>query len=370
MHDPGEPAWRLAFVAPNGVRFTRTPDRMPRDRNEPANRTVDEAHSLESGPTLAEFADCPQGGESSPTMSPPLASTGPRACERRDAPPATAVGAKVPVFWHQDHYRVHSVALMGSLVPLAATNEVVKSLVEGTARIEPGPLQPPDGIEQDNIDLGYLALYVEEMPASSGGTIKPSDAKTPVLPPFQQLASELRQDERTPEASDAAVVGDTRAQPAEAPPLLPVSSAECLPQGRFSPALTSGYELPVLEYLAEPPEPQGPVLTDDVLEDTAGHLEKTIRDFGVKGEVVHVHPGPVVTLYELEPAPGTKSSRVIGLSDDIARSMSAVSARVAVVPGRNAIGIELPNARRETVYLRELLAAEDFESTKHKLALC
>jgi S-DNA-T family DNA segregation ATPase FtsK/SpoIIIE len=78
----------------------------------------------------------------------------------------------------------------------------------------------------------------------------------------------------------------------------------------------------------------------------------------------------VVTLYELEPAPGTKSSRVIGLSDDIARSMSAVSARVAVLPGRNAIGIELPNARRETVYLRELLAAEDFESTKHKLALC
>jgi S-DNA-T family DNA segregation ATPase FtsK/SpoIIIE len=81
-------------------------------------------------------------------------------------------------------------------------------------------------------------------------------------------------------------------------------------------------------------------------------------------------PGPVVTLYEFEPAPGTKSSRVISLADDIARSMSAVSARVAVVPGRNAIGIELPNARRETVYLRELLASRDFEETRYKLALC
>ncbi|MGO4389624.1 DNA translocase FtsK 4TM domain-containing protein, partial [Microvirga sp. 2YAF29] len=82
------------------------------------------------------------------------------------------------------------------------------------------------------------------------------------------------------------------------------------------------------------------------------------------------YPGPVVTLYELEPAPGTKSSRVISLADDIARSMSAVSARVAVVQGRNAIGIELPNHKRETVYLRELLASQDFETSKQKLALC
>ena len=86
--------------------------------------------------------------------------------------------------------------------------------------------------------------------------------------------------------------------------------------------------------------------------------------------MIHVHPGPVVTLYEFEPAPGIKSSRVIALSEDIARSMSAVSARVAVIPGRNAIGIELPNETRETVYLRELLGSEDFEVSKHKLPLC
>ncbi|CAA2157045.1 DNA translocase FtsK [Methylobacterium brachiatum] len=90
----------------------------------------------------------------------------------------------------------------------------------------------------------------------------------------------------------------------------------------------------------------------------------------MRGDILAVRPGPVVTLYELEPAPGTKSSRVIALADDIARSMSAVSARVAVVPGRNAIGIELPNAKRETVFLRELLASTDFAESKHKLALC
>ena len=94
-----------------------------------------------------------------------------------------------------------------------------------------------------------------------------------------------------------------------------------------------------------------------------------LEDFSVKGDVISVHPGPVVTLYEFEPAPGIKSSRVIGLADDIARSMSAVSARVAVVPGRNAIGIELPNPRRETVYLRELVASPDFTDSKHKLAI-
>ncbi len=95
-----------------------------------------------------------------------------------------------------------------------------------------------------------------------------------------------------------------------------------------------------------------------------------LQDFGVRGEIVKANPGPVVTLYELEPAPGIKSSRVIGLADDIARSMSALSARVAVVAGRNAIGIELPNVHREKVYLRELLAVKDGNESMAKLPLC
>jgi DNA segregation ATPase FtsK/SpoIIIE, S-DNA-T family len=106
-----------------------------------------------------------------------------------------------------------------------------------------------------------------------------------------------------------------------------------------------------------------------VLQENARELEGVLQDFGVKGEITNVRPGPVVTLYELEPAPGTKSSRVIGLADDIARSMSAVAARVAVVPGRNAIGIELPNDRREIVMLRELLESPDFQETDARLAL-
>src|SRR5204863_9112447 len=97
------------------------------------------------------------------------------------------------------------------------------------------------------------------------------------------------------------------------------------------------------------------------LEAMARRLEGVLEDFGVKGDIINVRPGPIVTLFELEPAPGIKSSRVISLADDIARSMSAISARVAVVPGRNAIGIELPNQHRETVYLRDLLASAEYE---------
>ncbi len=130
------------------------------------------------------------------------------------------------------------------------------------------------------------------------------------------------------------------------------------------------YEPPSLTLLAEPKKtPGGVKLSQDSLDQNARLLEGVLEDFSVKGDIINVRPGPVVTLYELEPAPGIKSSRVIGLADDIARSMSAVSARVAVVPGRNAIGVELPNQRREMVYLRELIACEDFARSNHKLAI-
>ncbi len=129
------------------------------------------------------------------------------------------------------------------------------------------------------------------------------------------------------------------------------------------------YQLPPLSMLAEPKKLVASKISEDALEQNARLLEGVLDDFGVKGEIINVRPGPVVTLYELEPAPGIKSSRVIGLADDIARSMSAISARVAVVQGRNVIGIELPNQRRETVYLRELLASQDFEKSKHRLPI-
>ncbi|MBW7852408.1 MAG: DNA translocase FtsK 4TM domain-containing protein [Rhodospirillales bacterium] len=132
----------------------------------------------------------------------------------------------------------------------------------------------------------------------------------------------------------------------------------------------SGYVLPPLNLLTLPPDGQkGERISEDSLAQNARLLESVLDDFGVNGQIVKVRPGPVVTLYELEPAPGTKTSRVIGLADDIARSMSALSVRIAVIPGRSVIGIELPNARRETVYLRELLASEAFERNPARLTL-
>jgi S-DNA-T family DNA segregation ATPase FtsK/SpoIIIE len=130
------------------------------------------------------------------------------------------------------------------------------------------------------------------------------------------------------------------------------------------------YDLPPLDLLDKVPNNAAvQKINDDSLQKNARLLESVLEDFGVKGEIVQVRPGPVVTLYELEPAPGTKTSRVVGLADDVARSMSAVSVRIAVVPGRSVIGIELPNRVRETVYLRELLESEAFERTAAKLAL-
>ena len=129
-------------------------------------------------------------------------------------------------------------------------------------------------------------------------------------------------------------------------------------------------KLPSLDILAEPDHSDlPPEMSDEALEQNARILEGVLEDFGVRGQIINVCPGPVVTLYELEPAPGIKSSRVIGLADDIARSMCAISARVAVVPGRNVIGIELPNAHRETVYLREMLQSGSYRKTKLKLPI-
>jgi S-DNA-T family DNA segregation ATPase FtsK/SpoIIIE len=132
----------------------------------------------------------------------------------------------------------------------------------------------------------------------------------------------------------------------------------------------SNFKLPALRLLNPAPERRNnPELSDTALGRKAEMLHGVLEDFGIKGTINGVHPGPVITLFELEPARGTKSSRVIGLADDIARSMSAVSARVAVIPGRDAIGIELPNQNRETVFLRELLEAAEFAKGKAALPL-
>jgi len=127
--------------------------------------------------------------------------------------------------------------------------------------------------------------------------------------------------------------------------------------------------LPPIELLARPPLGKVEAIDEEALAKNARLLEAVLEDYGVRGEIVQVRPGPVVTLYELEPAAGIKASRVIGLADDIARSMSAISVRVAVVPGRSVIGIELPNTRAEMVFLRELLDSPAYEKHQGRLAL-
>src|SRR6185312_9807006 len=135
--------------------------------------------------------------------------------------------------------------------------------------------------------------------------------------------------------------------------------------------LSSGeYQLPSLGLLSEAPRVSDTAqLSDEALEENARMLEAVLSDFGVKGRIVAVRPGPVVTLYEFEPAAGVKSSRVISLADDVARSMSAVAARIATIAGRNVIGIELPNQYRETVYLREMFASSDYEKARAPLTV-
>ncbi|WP_414473115.1 DNA translocase FtsK [Microvirga sp. M2] len=209
----------------------------------------------------------------------------------------------------------------------------------------PEAAEPAAEPSVDAFDPGYLALYGDE--------VAPAATPRPVL------------EETMETGADA---GHGAAEVAAPPASAPVARVIEFPAPER--VRSAGYELPDVTLLAEPPETEGDVLTEDILEQRAGRVEKVIRDFGVKGEVIHVRPGPVVTLYELEPAPGVKSSRVIALSEDIARSMSAVSARVAVIPGRNAIGVELPNEARETVYLREILESEAFTGSTQKMPLC
>jgi S-DNA-T family DNA segregation ATPase FtsK/SpoIIIE len=146
------------------------------------------------------------------------------------------------------------------------------------------------------------------------------------------------------------------------------AKAEAQPALQFDES-ASQFELPPLNLLRAPDTVERHHLSDDSLEQNARMLESVLDDYGVKGEIVSVRPGPVVTMYELEPAPGLKASRVIGLADDIARSMSALSARVSTVPGRSVIGIELPNENREMVVLREILSARDFGDSGMRLPL-
>ncbi|MGB0681357.1 MAG: DNA translocase FtsK 4TM domain-containing protein [Magnetovibrionaceae bacterium] len=183
------------------------------------------------------------------------------------------------------------------------------------------------------------------------------------------IARTTAEDRLDGEPVEIARTGKVATVAPKAPALKPGKQAAKRAQGRLALEPGDRYEYPPLNLLAAPDPKAAKGINKEALEQNARLLESVLGDFGVRGEIGHVRPGPVVTLYELEPAPGTKTSRVIGLADDIARSMSAVSVRVAVVPGRNVIGIELPNQSREMVHLHELLAHDSFAKSSHALSL-
>jgi len=224
----------------------------------------------------------------------------------------------------------------------------------------PQDSQDDEGFPDDAIEPGpYGGSYEPEL--DDEPMAPPVVAAPPVMPPAARPA-------RQPTMAQPAPVPQRRVA---APVASPVPGQRLAREAQGSLLYHDGFELPPLTLLAEPQRKGlSPDHMPERLEANARRLEGVLEDFGVKGDIINVRPGPVVTLYELEPAPGIKSSRVISLADDIARSMSAISARVQVVPGRNAIGIELPNQNRETVYLREMLASSDFEKMKGKLPIC
>ncbi|OAN78953.1 cell division protein FtsK [Jannaschia sp. EhC01] len=218
------------------------------------------------------------------------------------------------------------------------------SRVPGLNRIEPPLTAPPvqDPPEAPMAEVEPVELHRPE----------PEPTPAPVAAPALQPRVErtvVQQPNRKPHAQ-------SRQAKADSQPSLPLSEPE-------------PYEFPPLTLLTNPTTIERHHLSDEALEANARMLENVLDDYGVKGEIVSVRPGPVVTMYELEPAPGLKASRVIGLADDIARSMSALSARVSTVPGRTVIGIELPNQNREMVVLREMLSHRDFGDGSHKLPL-
>ncbi|MFC7542428.1 DNA translocase FtsK [Siccirubricoccus deserti] len=155
--------------------------------------------------------------------------------------------------------------------------------------------------------------------------------------------------------------------PKVVPPIPPKRSAAA--QQQTLDLADSPWRLPPITLLAEPPTKRVGRPSEEALQNNARLLEQVLEDYGVRGRIAAINPGPVVTLYELEPAPGTKSARVIGLADDIARNMHVTAVRIATVPGRNVIGIELPNAKRETVYFSEMMGSEDWMRHPARLPL-
>ncbi|MER8444606.1 FtsK/SpoIIIE domain-containing protein [Mesorhizobium sp. M1066] len=415
--DIESPAWQeYFFLAPN-VRFTRTPDyeaRKHRPQHErvvehaatrPAEQTVAQSmiNGASSAPSLLALpasvkspASQPLAGHASQGPLPPAAAfvapertrekvpavapVPPRsvATARASARASVAPGAKTTTSERLRWPYLSDHAFFEAMAPYLVD---VSSPARQTGPASPAPLAvaPVTAMPIDirpGTDATALFRVIDCLP---GQALKPlpdvwpaNSNRTVAQPgvPASNAPSPVQAVAIPAAKSDAVSVS---AAPSVNVPARAVGARSARLPGAGKVVLSTAgdpYELPSEELLQQPPEGQGFYMSQERLEQNADLLESVLEDFGVRGEIIHVRPGPVVTLYEFEPAPGVKSSRVIGLADDIARSMSAISARVAVVPGRNVIGIELPNETRETVYFRELIESEGFRKTSCKLALC
>lgn len=221
--------------------------------------------------------------------------------------------------------------------------------------------------------IGWILQSLYKLGAQGALTLKEKQHKykqyqEPALPALNTIKIEPKQEqgngEREPSPSQTAFSVKIALKEKQK-----ISSSKQSPRKVVNLADQEKYQLPPLELLSHTPMCTVERESETVLTARAYELKRVLDDFSVKGEITKVRPGPVVTLFELVPAPGVKASRIIGLADDIARSMCAVSARIAVIPGKNALGIELPNSLRETVLLKELLACKEFDTTHTKLSL-
>ncbi|WP_296745947.1 DNA translocase FtsK, partial [Mesorhizobium sp.] len=399
------PTWQdYFFLAPN-VRFTRTPDsdmtkRHPSQDDDDNNVKRAAAAAGATGPVAAEKSTSPvsaptatlkavpvqpvastAAAPATPPLSPnrPQANRQVTAAATRPSPAAIATPAVAPpadkprplgARWSylSDHaFFEFAVPIMAERLSRARRDEPGRSTAVVPASAPPVTARPaelefPGAITSlyRTIEWHFNASIVPA-PTEAPVAAEASDTKAAAQVAPRRVAAGPAKPADVVSAPPKARAGGARhASRALPPPLAETGAA------------TAGdaYELPSEDLLQHPPEGQGFYMSQERLEQNADLLESVLEDFGVRGEIIHVRPGPVVTLYEFEPAPGVKSSRVIGLADDIARSMSAVSARVAVVPGRNVIGIELPNETRETVYFRELIGSDGFQNTGASLALC
>ncbi|KKZ88014.1 DNA translocase FtsK [Rhizobium phaseoli] len=379
---PAAPIWQSNFsLAPN-VRFTRTPETLI-SRRRPPNEPVHDEPPLEQQAIRIEPVAVdvpfdiylPEPSELAAAPAPMIETPQPLAPGRAETPALRAASELSSIsdfaFWEVMAFEEGEPVRTPSIVvpKIETTPESITALFRvmewrpGAPKPAPAasrPIQPPAARPAATALRPPAAISLEKaVRAPEPIVLAPRGAPpVPQTGPMPQTAPVLQ----------AAPLPQAAPAPRPTPPVAAVLPSPRL-MARPEKVDASGYEFPPRALLQEPPERLGEIMSQETLEQNAGLLESVLEDFGIKGEIIHVRPGPVVTLYEFEPAPGVKSSRVIGLADDIARSMSALSARVAVVPGRNVIGIELPNVTRETVYFREMIESQDFDKSGYKLAL-